>query len=226
MEMDRAGDQAGERLRRVRVDACTEVGPDAFVLTLQQADPFIAGQTIKLAMDRETPPRIYSLCSGPADPAHEVVFTIRQGGQLTPALARLQAGDSLYASLPYGAFTDSAGPAWWIATGTGVAPFRSMLRGGLGQGKRLIHGARTADGFYFADELTTALGPRYQRCCSGGALADAHTGRVTDYLAQCPDLPTDHAYYLCGSEMMVVEVRDLLIARGIPFTRIFSEIYF
>jgi len=49
---------------------------------------------------------------------------------------------------------------------------------------------------------------------------------VTDYLAQHPALPTDRPYYLCGSEVMVVEVRDLLIARGIPFTRIFSEIYF
>jgi ferredoxin--NADP+ reductase len=33
-------------------------------------------------------------------------------------------------------------------------------------------------------------------------------------------------YYLCGKALMVVEVRDLLISRGIPFENILSEIYF
>ena len=33
-------------------------------------------------------------------------------------------------------------------------------------------------------------------------------------------------YYLCGSADMVVEVRDILIGKGIPFGHIISEIYF
>ena len=33
-------------------------------------------------------------------------------------------------------------------------------------------------------------------------------------------------YYLCGSAEMVVEIRDILIEKGIPFDRIISEIYF
>lgn len=33
-------------------------------------------------------------------------------------------------------------------------------------------------------------------------------------------------YYLCGSADMVVEARDILISKGIPFGNIISEIYF
>jgi ferredoxin--NADP+ reductase len=219
-------DRAEGALQGVQVEACVELAPDTFVLTLGQCQPFAAGQTIKLTLDRDAPPRIYSLCSGPDDPHHQVLFNIKPDGLLTPAMARLQVGDTIYASAPYGAFVGTDAPAWWIATGTGIAPFRSMVRGGLREGKTLIHGARDAAGFCFADELADALGTRYHRCCSGGTSAGCQDGRVTDYLAQHPALPTDRPYYLCGSEMMVVEVRDLLIARGIPFTRIFSEIYF
>jgi ferredoxin--NADP+ reductase len=48
---------------------------------------------------------------------------------------------------------------------------------------------------------------------------------VTAYLAAQKTLP-DVNYFLCGSAIMVVEVRDLLIERGIPFATIFAEIYF
>jgi NAD(P)H-flavin reductase len=40
------------------------------------------------------------------------------------------------------------------------------------------------------------------------------------------ELPAGHRYLLCGSARMVVEVRDLLIARGVPFEDIVAEIYF
>jgi len=33
-------------------------------------------------------------------------------------------------------------------------------------------------------------------------------------------------YYICGSADMVVEARDILISKGIPFGSIISEIYF
>jgi len=49
---------------------------------------------------------------------------------------------------------------------------------------------------------------------------------VTDYLKSVAALPGDYKYYLCGRAEMVVEARDILIAKGIPFNKIISEIYF
>jgi ferredoxin--NADP+ reductase len=36
----------------------------------------------------------------------------------------------------------------------------------------------------------------------------------------------DQKYYLCGSAEMVVESREILISKGIPFNNIVAEIYF
>ena len=52
-----------------------------------------------------------------------------------------------------------------------------------------------------------------------------YPGRVTDYLRSVNHLPEDYKYYLCGRAEMVVEARDILIEKGIPFSSIVSEIY-
>jgi ferredoxin--NADP+ reductase len=40
-----------------------------------------------------------------------------------------------------------------------------------------------------------------------------------------PNLPKVK-YFICGQALMVVEIRDLLIQKGIPFENIMAEIYF
>ena len=122
----------------------------------------------------------------------------------------------------------------WIANGTGVAPFVSMARVGLSEGKFLLHGARELADFYFQDELAFIMGERYLRCCSLpgpragfglGAGLGFHAGRLTAYLESRSWDPAQ-SYELCGSASMVVDVRELLIAKGIPHSRIVSEVYY
>lgn len=100
-----------------------------------------------------------------------------------------------------------------------------MLKSGLGKNKTLIHGVRYLNQFYFEDELEEQLEENYIRCCSREASCNVLHGRVTDYLKTINELPQVN-YFLCGKALMVVEVRDLLIEKGIPFDRIFAEIYF
>jgi ferredoxin--NADP+ reductase len=73
--------------------------------------------------------------------------------------------------------------------------------------------------------MEEALNENYIRCCSGETSCNTFTGRVTEYLNETQNLP-EVMYYLCGQAMMVVEVRDLLINRGIRFENIMAEIYF
>jgi ferredoxin--NADP+ reductase len=49
---------------------------------------------------------------------------------------------------------------------------------------------------------------------------------VTGYLESLPELDPAIKYYICGSAEMVVDTRDILLAKGIPFGQIISEIYF
>ena len=134
-------------------------------------------------------------------------------------------GDTLWVSEPYGSFLADDKPAWWIATGTGIAPFYSMFKSGFAKNKKLIHGVAYLNQFYFEDELEWEMGENYTRCCSRESSCNVVPSRVTDYLSNFTKFP-DVKFYLCGKALMVVEVRDLLIARGVPFENILSEIYF
>ena len=126
-----------------------EISPGVFVIGFKRQHDFIPGQAIKLSIDTEHPPRIYSICSGNKDEELCVLFNVKEDGFLTPRLAQLGIGDSIYASAPYGTFLGTAAPAWWIATGTGIAPFRSMTLAGLAGNKKLVHGIRHLNQFYF-----------------------------------------------------------------------------
>jgi ferredoxin/flavodoxin---NADP+ reductase len=96
----------------------------------------------------------------------------------------------------------------------------------LDKEKILIHGVSFLNQFYFEDELDWSLGKNYIRCCSREQSCDVFPGRVTDYLRQLDFLPESYKYHLCGNASMVVEVRDFLIEKGIPYENIISEIYF
>lgn len=208
-----------------RILSNIEVSPGVFLLSIERRVRFKPGQTVKISLDDDLPPRIYSICSGTKDATLSVLYNIKKGGALTPQLARLSKGDTINVSGPGGSFIGSAEPALWIATGTGIAPFYSMLRSGLGHNKTLLHGVRYGNQFYFDTEWERQLGVRYHRFCSGESPPGVAHGCVNQYFAQ-PHAPINRKVYICGQATMCVEIRDLLIAQGIPFGNIMVEIYF
>jgi ferredoxin--NADP+ reductase len=203
-----------------------EVAAGKFILTFKKQFGMKAGQVVALTSDRYLEPRIYSLCSGTADSVMQVLFDLKEEGQLTPKLSELKPGNRIYVSKPYGGFlpTDEL-PMWWIATGTGIAPFHAMIRSEF-KAEKLLHGARQHAHFYFEREFKETLRENYIRCNSGKDGQGDFFGRVTNYLENCNTLPKNIKYYLCGRALMVVEVRDLLIAKGVPYENIVSEIFF
>jgi ferredoxin--NADP+ reductase len=213
-------------LSEITVSGNQEISTGVHLISWKREHSFYPGQVVKIAVNLEMAPRIYSICSGNDEPEIQVLFNIKDEGLLTPRLAAVIPGMKILASKPYGSFKDGKKPAWWIATGTGIAPFYSMFRSGISENKTLIHGARQLNQFYFEDELEWAMGDRYIRCCSQEQSCNVFPGRVTKYLEELTELPTNINYYLCGKALMVVEVRDLLISRGVPFQNILAEIYF
>lgn len=213
------------RLETVTLEDKIELVKDVYVIRLARRQSFLPGQVIGLSLDG-LPPRLYSIASGPDDPYIELLFNIKPDGLLTPRLANFKPGDTLSVSAPFGAFLGDQKPAWWIAAGTGIAPYRAMMRAGLGHNKTLIHGGRTADSFYFEHEMLSAFGERYVRCCSQESGPGLYSGRLTRWLKEQPHFDPTLLYYLCGSAVMVVEVRDILISKGVPIEQVMSEIYF
>lgn len=100
---------------------------------------FQAGQFVRIALDAVTGnegsrvARAFSFVNPPGDPVLEFYGVIVPEGPLSPRLARLRAGDALYvASNPAGFLVlrevPDARTLWLLSTGTGIAPFLSILR--------------------------------------------------------------------------------------------------
>lgn len=209
-----------------KVLAIDEVAEGKFLLRFEKQFEMKAGHVVAVATDQTHDPRIYSICSGEQDAYLQILFDLKAEGLLTPKLANLKAGDTLFVSKPYGSFMpDAQMPMWWIATGTGIAPFYAMMRSGY-SAEKLLHGTRESAHFYFEKEFKQALRENYLRCNSGSEALGDFFGRVTSFLENCEKLPTNNKYYLCGRALMVVEVRDLLISKGVPYSNIVSEIFF
>jgi ferredoxin--NADP+ reductase len=217
-------------LTQQKVLSIETVNNDGIMIGIEKRMPFVAGQVVGLTLDLNVAPRLYSITSGEADNTLEVFFTVKEGGVLTPQLAQLVPGEMVYVTPPHGKFgidedkgkgKDRAG--WWIATGTGIAPFRSMYRSGYRPAK-LIQGGRTYDELFFVDEF--GGGKNHLKFVTQESHPNAQHMRLTQYLEQHDGLPTNETYFICGNPNMVVDVRNLLVDKGIPFDRIVTEIYF
>jgi ferredoxin-NADP reductase len=171
------------------------------------------------------------------DPWFEVLYTVVEEGALTPRLDLLKEGDRLLVYEPSGTFSDTGtGTVWWIANGTGVAPFASFFRAGIRANRTLIHGVRTREEAYFEKEFRSAVETRaadgfgYVLCASqeDGRRPGVNRGRLTDWLRE--EGPTrfrvGDRFMLCGSSGMVVDAREILIGLGYRHDDIDCEIYF
>lgn len=214
------------KLEKIKITKQREISPGVFVLSFTRPWEFTAGQVVGLGGHETDEARLYSIASGELDDEVDILYNINPDGKLTPWMAQLATADTLWVSEPFGSFSDKGEPGWWIASGTGIAPFLSMFRTGLYKNKKIVHGGRNLKSFYFSELFEPALGGNYIRCCSREHSPDIYNGRITQFLKEHPALPLNEKYYLCGSAEMVVDARDILIEKGIPFDNIISEIYF
>lgn len=203
------------------------LGPDAFVLTLERRhDAVRAGKHIGVGLPgSETRP--YSLYSGENDPDLEILVRRVDGGRVSSQLAVLQAGDLVKVEAPKGRFSLApvlAGErVLLLATGTGIAPFRSFLRTRPDLDYTLVHGVRDPRddfGAEFADPARRVL------CVSGPDVpSGAFAGRVTSWLDGI-DPKVYHRVYLCGNARMILEAFPKLVDGGLDEERIHTETYF
>lgn len=213
-------------LTNKKVHSIKQIAYGVYILSFLRDFEFIAGQVIAIDLVPDDKPRLYSIASGENDKYIEILFDEKNGGKLTPFLSKLKTGDEFYASAPFGTFRSSKKSAFFIAAGTGIAPFSSMIQSGNHQNKTIVHGGKTDQNFYYSEKLETLIPGRYVRCNSQEVETKYYKGRLTEWLIKQENLPKEIEYYLCGSPEMVVQVRDILIKKEIPFNNIVSETYF
>ncbi len=215
---------------------------------------FLPGQFIQVGLPAEPGPqaasetrartklvkRSYSIASAPREKhAFELLLALVDAGRLTPRLWSFGAGQRVWIDpVPKGIFTlEEIPPALdlvFVATGTGIAPFVSMLRHhgrDPGRVRRfvVIHGAREESDLAYDDELRAAERSdsrvRYVPVLSREHETSAWTGlrgRVQVALddarlaglAGAPLDPRSAHGFLSGNPEMIRDVRELLAPRG------------
>jgi ferredoxin-NADP reductase len=182
--------------------------------------------------------RSYSIASAPdSSNRFELVIVLDKKGTGTNYLFNeVKEGSELLMRGPQGVFTMKEPPqehVFMICTGTGIAPFRSMIQhifntGASFKNLYLVFGCRTkADLLYyseFSDLQQKHPGFRYIPTLSREAW-EGETGYVHSiYERICTSKPPAE-FYLCGWKGMIDEARERIQAMGYDKKAIHFEIY-
>jgi CDP-4-dehydro-6-deoxyglucose reductase/3-phenylpropionate/trans-cinnamate dioxygenase ferredoxin reductase subunit len=164
--------------------------------------------------------------ANPPQKSEALQLHIRQiaGGAFSDLLPKLAKGDNLKVELPFGQFArneSSDRPAMFIATGTGFAPFKSMIEEQLAKGGKrqvkLYWGGRRREDLYLL-ELAQSWAARHPWFSFTPVLSQpdagwtGRTGRVQSAVQE------DHAgvsgweVYACGNPAMISSARAELTA--------------
>jgi ferredoxin--NADP+ reductase len=232
-----------------RVDLTDEL---AFFWVTPDADPldFEPGQYFTIGVDvgGKLVMRPYSVASSPREKetGYELYVRIVPEGVFTPLLWLLPEGHPMHIRGPKGRFLlepDDDRTHVFISSGTGIAPFISMMRTLRmdGQPRRTVflHGASYADDLGYREEVEGE-----QRAGTYPALYiptvsrpnapenagwSGRTGRVEAILAEVLDElaldPANSIAYICGNPDMIENASDLLAGRGYPQEQIKKELY-
>lgn len=199
---------------------------------------FAAGQWISLSevLNGHRITRAYSIASPPGGNRFELCLNRVVDGHFSPYLFRLRQNDTVAMQGPLGAFTlrDPDVDAVFVATGTGIAPIRSILfdqlRHPTNRQYTLLFGVRHENGILYRDEFEELA-----RACPGfhfiptlsrpGASWRGRTGHVQQHLREVIGERRDLHVYVCGLKAMVNSVRSLLKEWGFDRKHIIYEKY-
>ena len=213
--------------------------------------PFEPGQymTIGVFVDGKIVQRPYSVASPPivaGTDGYEFYVRLVQGGTFTPILWDLPINHGMRMIGPKGKFVlqpDDDRTHIFISSGTGNAPFISMMRQLLADGapRRAIF----LNGVSYVHELGyRSIVEDWERSGNypvtyvptvsrpddpANASWTGRTGRVETILGPVLDElglgPADSIAYICGNPDMIVSAEETLLARGYPQEQVHKELY-
>lgn len=202
--------------------------------------PFRAGQYVSLKVTDQGDRRSYSICSSPGiTHGFELLVDVSPDGLGSRYLQQLQYGDTVSGLAPLGHFTivDNIPEQSlvFVATGSGIGPLNSMITDLLQEQQdprpiTLYWGMRHPQELFWLNDFQDMVEavdrfsfyPVVSQPLPEWTLS---TGRVTDML-QVHQFTADTGFYLCGSDKMIADVKQLLIQKEISERHIHHERFF
>ncbi len=216
------------------IDGIRNLTSDVRELTLRLLEPselaFSPGQSLSFEVPtaRGSKPaiRYYSLASPPSQPRTLLLLLSASEQGIGPNyLFTKKTGETISFGGPKGNFClhdDGPRNILFVATGTGIAPFRSMLfslfEQPITKTVTLFWGLRSEKDIYYQQELD-ALARQHSNFSYHIVLSRAQKnwsgakGRVTQ-LVENLSVVDDLAVYVCGNKRMVIEVTDIVRQKG------------
>ena len=204
---------------------------------------FVPGQWLSLKhtkADGEEITRAYSIASPPSEYRRFALCLNRvQDGWMSNFLCDMKDGHEISCQGPFGDFIlrPPMRDTILIATGTGIAPFRSMLHWILADPERhqakhlwLVFGNRTEKDIYYHEEFLR-LAREHENfhylptLSRGGPEWQGLRGYVQEHVPQLAQGRVDAHAYICGLDKMVKANRDLLKGLGWDRKSILYEKY-
>lgn len=210
-------------------------------LSVPENFQFKAGQyvSVSIPLDGKKYRKPYSIASSPGnEKTIELCVKIIEGSHTTNYIAKLQKGEKVELFGPAGKFViekDSFDKdVVFVAVGTGISPFRSMINNLLGNGFKkkiiLIKGFRSEKSSLY-DEEFSKLADKHGNFKVCNILSRPENplfenkGYVQDFLEKyLPENFSGHVY-ICGLSPMINAVNEKLVSMGISEDGIFYEKY-
>lgn len=199
-----------------------------YVIRLEKSDfEFKAGQYLVLNVPGEYKSREYSIYSPEDAPYIDLLIKEVDQGEISRELKYLKIGTRVKITGPFGFFIlkengqNEKNHFTFVATGTGIAPFHSIILSNPGLDFEIIHGVRYR---YEAYDSGDYAEDRYNLCTSREH-GENYFGRVTNYLKE-KGINKDSIFYICGSSGMVNDVTEFLQKNGIEPGNIRTEVFF
>lgn len=220
----------------------SEIAPDVrhFVFEVAEVEKFtfVPGQFVSMnhVINEKKITRAYSIASAPSGTNRfELCLNLVREGLLSPRLFEMKAGDAIEIRPPLGMFVlrNPAREAVLIATGTGIAPFRSILKAQLNatsQPFTLVFGVRHESHLMYREEFEEMARnhPHFRFLPTLSRPTPSWTGRsghVQAHLKEAIGERRDVDVFLCGLKLMVDDVRNILKEMGFDRKQILFEKY-
>ncbi len=218
---------------KVKLEARTEVARDTVKYLFSAEDfDFTAGQFISMQFGDAW--RAYSIASTPKEDLIELVVRLIPGGIASEMFRVAKVGDEFNFTGPFGEFILSDNKyanLIFLGTGTGIAPFRSMIlteKENLNRPMKLLYGGKDSQDLAYLDEMESwadnleiGLGLSRQEDASDFKDYAQHC-RITKFLED-GEFDENSEFYICGSGIMTESVVKILTEKGVAKERIFHE---
>jgi NAD(P)H-flavin reductase len=233
-----------------RLSRWEEIAPGLAIVGVEALEapfPFEPGQYATLGLMGQAGKLVQRpmSISSSADALSEYEFFIRrvEGGAFTPLLWERSVGDPINIKGPKGKFLlqDDGRRCLFVSSGTGLAPFISMIETLRGRGQQrevsILHGVSYDYDLAWREQLTELEGSgdfplhyvgtvsRPQSCPDWTGCTGRVEAIVGDQLTEQGLTPENTTIYLCGNPDMITAVEEVAEDRGFPSEQVRKELY-